>query len=227
MSREASRLGRRPKRPKDEPSDLNSPSFKLEKSFKQADSLAPLNSPSTNTKVKKEKNQETLTRNNSLQPLPPFKLDAQPAAKQPMDSQARQLLSEFSHVQKKRSQNEHKGQMQHIEMLTKLVSVSDRHTSIERSNELEFIRSAIIEAHCQIWPTTFEKIRYRYLERPPVRANNNNNLNANNHEIIWDTFVDAMVPLIMNVVKYCKFIPGFNQILQHDQVSGFSLSSYM
>jgi hypothetical protein len=30
--------------------------------------------------------------------------------------------------------------------------------------------------------------------------------------------VDAMVPLIMDVVKYCKHIPSFNQILQRDQV---------
>jgi hypothetical protein len=61
-------------------------------------------------------------------------------------------------------------QMQTIEMLTKLISISDRHTSIERTNELEFIRTSIIEAHCQIWPTTFDKIRRRYLERPPIRA---------------------------------------------------------
>ena len=65
--------------------------------------------------------------------------------------------------------------MHQIEMLTKLISISDRHTSIERTNELEFIRTSIIESHCQIWPTTFEKIRRRYAERPPVRAPHNPN----------------------------------------------------
>lgn len=118
--------------------------------------------------------------------------------------------------------------MQQIEMLTKLTSISDRHTSIERTNELEFIRTAIIEAHCQIWPTTFERIRNRYLERPPVRAANNTGSGSDNnsHEIIWDTFVDAMVPLIMDVVKYCKYIPSFNQILQHDQVQLLKQGSF-
>ncbi len=123
-------------------------------------------------------------------------------------------------------------------MLTKLISISDRHTSIERTNEIEYIRTSIIEAHCQIWPTTFEKIRRRYLERPPVRAPINIPIPTNSastststtptkpNEIVWDNFIEAMVPLIMDVVKYCKYIPGFNQILQHDQVQLLKQGSF-
>ena len=236
MSREASRLGRRPKRPKDDKFETTAESFnsqssnttplKQEKPQNSTTALPSVNSPAT--KVKKEKNQESLTRSNSLQaPPPPFKLDAPPnKQQQQQDPQIRQVLSDFGqNHQKQKDQSDQKGQMQHIEMLTKLITMSDRHTSIERTNELEYVRSAIIEAHCQIWPTTFEKIRYRYLERPPIRANNNYNRQMNN-EVIWDTFIDAMVPLIMDVVKYCKFIPGFNQILQHDQVQLLKQGSF-
>jgi hypothetical protein len=98
-------------------------------------------------------------------------------------------------AQRHKEQKDHKEQTQQIEMLTKLLATADRHTSIERTNELEFIRTAIIEAHCQIWPTTFEKIRHRYLERPPVRATNttttntttNNNNNNNNCQVKYPT----------------------------------------
>jgi hypothetical protein len=119
-------------------------------------------------------------------------------------------------------------QMQQIEMLTKLIGVSDRHTSIERTNELEYIRTSIIESHCQICPTTFEKIRKRYLERPPIRAPYSPMKTAEtmNGEIRWDNFVEAMVPLIMDVVKFCKYIPGFNHILQHDQVQLLKQGSF-
>jgi len=143
-----------------------------------------------------------------------------------IDNQQQQQLS-LAQQQKETSQQ----QMQQIEMLTKLISISDRHTSIERTNEIEYIRTSIIEAHCQIWPTTFEKIRRRYLERPPIRAPLiTSSSSLNNHqkpnEIVWDNFIEAMVPLIMDVVKYCKYIPGFNQILQHDQVQLLKQGSF-
>ena len=110
-------------------------------------------------------------------------------------------------------------QMHQIEMLTKLISVSDKHTSIERSNELEHIRAAVIEAHAQIWPTTFEKIRRRYIERPPTRCTGQN-------ELVVNCFIEALVPMIMDVVKFCKCIPGFNHIVQHDQVQLLKQGSF-
>jgi len=115
--------------------------------------------------------------------------------------------------------------MPQIEMLTKLISITDRHTSIERTNELEFIRTSIIESHCQIWPTTFEKIRLRYAERPPVRAPFSSSLKPESN-LVLDNFVEAMVPLIMDVVKYCKYIPGFNQIMHGDQVQLLKQGSF-
>ena len=116
-----------------------------------------------------------------------------------------------------------------IEMLTKLISIADRHTSIERTNELEFIRTSIIESHCQIWPTTFEKIRRRYADRPPVRAPYlplASDGGSASSEGVLSNFVEAMVPLIMDVVKYCKFIPGFSQIAYSDQVQLLKLGSF-
>ena len=87
---------------------------------------------------------------------------------QQQQQQQHQHPSSISSAQQQKETSQK--QMQQIEMLTKLISISDRHTSIERTNEIEFIRTSIIESHCQIWPTTFEKIRRRYLERPPIRA---------------------------------------------------------
>ena len=119
--------------------------------------------------------------------------------------------------------------MLHIEMLTKLISITDRHTGIERTNELEFIRTSIIESHCQIWPTTFEKIRRRYAERPPVRAPfspSSLKSGGDSTNLVLDNFVEAMVPLIMDVVKYCKYIPGFNQIMHGDQVQLLKQGSF-
>jgi hypothetical protein len=123
----------------------------------------------------------------------------------------------------------HQSSMLHIEMLTKLISITDRHTGIERTNELEFIRTSIIESHCQIWPTTFEKIRRRYAERPPVRApftSSSLKSGSDSANLVLDNFVEAMVPLIMDVVKYCKYIPGFNQIMHGDQVQLLKQGSF-
>ncbi len=199
MSREASRLGRRPKRPKDDKADgLASPATTP---LKQDPAKTPKQEPPTPTCAP--------SKPASAVPQPPFQLQSDP-------SRPSEPLASAGRPSQQKAQ--HKEQLQHVEMLSKLIAAADRHTSIERTNELEFIRTSIIEAHCQIWPTTFEKIRHRYLERPPTRATSH--FSGRSHELIWDTFVDAMVPLIMDVVKYCKYIPGFNQILQHDQVSG-------
>jgi hypothetical protein len=113
-------------------------------------------------------------------------------------------------------------QMHQIEMLTKLISISDKHTGIERTNELEYIRSAIIEAHCQIWPTTFERIRKRYTERPPARCT----ALTSSESGVASCFIEALVPMIMDVVKFCKCIPGFNHIVQHDQVQLLKQGSF-
>lgn len=126
-----------------------------------------------------------------------------------------QPTSSFGSIFSRETSKEH---IQHVEMLSKLITISDKHTSIERTNELEFIRTTLIESHCQIWPTTFDKIRKRYLERPPVRVSSKPS--------VCDNFLDAMVPLIMDVVKYCKHIPGFNLILQHDQVQLLKQGSF-
>ena len=249
MSREASRLGRRPKRAKDEKSEpSNEPktcsnslvtpnTTPLKQHIDEVNSNSKtkpstLLKPIGEIKTKKPSQAiEQLNKPSNPMPQPPFKLDPLPvkyqapeiAPKMPVN-EPKQIENSLSSAQKQKEVQ----QMQQIEMLSKLILMSDRHTSIGRTNELEYIRTAIIEAHCQIWPTTFEKIRNRYLERPPIRATNNyNRTNASNqNEIIWDTFVDAMVPLIMDVVKYCKYIPGFNQILQHDQVQLLKQGSF-
>jgi hypothetical protein len=44
--------------------------------------------------------------------------------------------------------------------------------------------------------------------------------------LVLDNFVEAMVPLIMDVVKYCKYIPGFNQIMHGDQVQLLKQGSF-
>ena len=257
MSREASRLGRRPKRAKDEKNEpSNEPPANNPKPGTNS-FVTPNTTPlkqhideaNSNSKTKpssllkpvggemksKKPSQATEQLNKAVNPMPqpPFKLDPLPvkyqtpteASKLPEPKQVNNIENSLSSAQK---QKEVQQQMQQIEMLSKLILMSDRHTSIGRTNELEYIRTAIIEAHCQIWPTTFEKIRNRYLERPPIRATNNYNRtnSSNQNEIIWDTFVDAMVPLIMDVVKYCKYIPGFNQILQHDQVQLLKQGSF-
>lgn len=121
-------------------------------------------------------------------------------------------------------------QMQQIEMLTKLISISDRHTSIERTNELEFIRTTIIQSHLQIWPTTSEKKRERYVKRPPIRVPYSpfkaDGSTKQPNEVDWNKFVDAMTPIITDVVKFCRYIPGFNQILQPDQVQLLRQGAY-
>lgn len=191
-------------------------------------------------KMKKKESKTTNNLSPNIPSNPPFKLD--PPQQSPIDkpndtpSHTSEFLNKklscksrvieepiisLAQQQKETSQQ----QMQQIEMLTKLISISDRHTSIERTNEIEYIRTSIIESHCQIWPTTFEKIRRRYLERPPIRAPKISDSSKPN-EIVWDNFIEAMVPLIMDVVKYCKYIPGFNQILQHDQVQLLKQGSF-
>lgn len=114
--------------------------------------------------------------------------------------------------------------MHEIEILSKLISIADKHTSIERTNELEFIRTTLIEAHSQNWPTTMEKIRRRYAERPPIRVGTS--ASAGNEHVYRDCFVEAMVPLIMQVVKFCKKIPGFEHIAQPDQVQLLKQGSF-
>lgn len=110
--------------------------------------------------------------------------------------------------------------MHQIEMLSKLISIADKHTSIERTNELELVRTILIEAHAQFWPTTMEKIRRRYAERPPVRVHGADSSRYR------ECFVHAMVPLIMQVVNFCKKIPGFEFIAQPDQVQLLKQGSF-
>jgi hypothetical protein len=136
------------------------------------------------------------------------------------------LTQSAAQQQKETSQQ----QMQQIEMLTKLISISDRHTSIERTNELEFIRTTIIQSHLQIWPTTSEKKRERYVKRPPIRVPyspfKSDGSSKQPNEVDWNKFVDAMTPIITDVVKFCRYIPGFNQILQPDQVQLLRQGAY-
>lgn len=131
--------------------------------------------------------------------------------------------------------NQQRETMHEIEMLSKLIAIADKHTSIERTNELEFIRTTLIEAHAQFWPTTMEKIRRRYAERPPVRVTGNSlpmmtmmngGVGGNDHHAYRECFAEAMVPLIMQVVKFCKKIPGFEQIAQPDQVQLLKQGSF-
>lgn len=138
-------------------------------------------------------------------------------------SNASQLNRSMAQQQKETVQQ----QMHQIEMLTKLITISDKHTGIERSNELEYIRSAIIDSHCQIWPCTFERIRKRYMERPPIRAFSSSTSFSNGmNEAAVNSFNEALVPMIFDVVKYCKCIPGFNTIVQHDQVQLLKQGSF-
>jgi nuclear receptor subfamily 1 group D protein 2 len=120
--------------------------------------------------------------------------------------------------------------MHQIEMLTKLITISDKHTSIERSNELEYIRTCLIESHAQLWLSTYDKIRKRYAEPhrpPPARAPIYAQMRTSQqYDTILNCFVENLVPMIMDVVKFCKCIPGFNQILQHDQVQLLKQGSF-
>lgn len=112
-------------------------------------------------------------------------------------------------------------QIQHFEMLTKLISITDKYTSIERTNELEFIRSTIIESHLKTWPLTMEKIRKRYLDRPPSRISAQNLAESN-----MTSLANEIIQLVKDVVLFCKYIPGFNQILQHDQLQLLQQGSF-
>ena len=85
--------------------------------------------------------------------------------------------------------------------------------------------------HCTFWPTTLDKIRRRYLERPPIRApyspSKDEMTKNGGPDIVWDNFLEAMiVPLITDVVKYCRYIPGFNEIMQLDQLQLLKQGSF-
>ncbi len=43
---------------------------------------------------------------------------------------------------------------------------------------------------------------------------------------LWDDSIEAIVPLIMDVVKCSKYIPGFGELQQHDQVQLLKQGSF-
>lgn len=290
MSREASRLGRRPKRPKDDkdmsfesmlmPSPapatatnqsspmtsttpLKSASTPMESSPSQA-LVKPVDDESMKPiKVKKEKSlqppfklasdspssspdkqpqrQPTETTPTLLLPVqtpdlynqtnshdliahtlsaPKSNTNPQPQTITPMPTPTSREPQQQQQPQDQRSAARERENMHQIEMLSKLISIADKHTSIERTNELELVRTILIEAHAQFWPTTMEKIRRRYAERPPVRVHGADSSRYR------ECFVHAMVPLIMQVVNFCKKIPGFEFIAQPDQVQLLKQGSF-
>lgn len=218
MSREASRLGRRPKRVKDEPifetpikqSEPNGSLLKISKS-------SPVISEPV--KIKNEKIVDCLA---------PFKLDngspnnVQNESESKSDSEneigdngyfVETNISSAAQIQKENSQQ----RMHQIEMLTKLVHFSDKFITVERNNELEMIRCSVIESHLRSWPTTFEKIRKKYTEKPPRRLG---------LDKTSDQFTNSLVPMITDVVRFCKNIPGFSQINHHDQIQLLKQGSF-
>jgi hypothetical protein len=107
-----------------------------------------------------------------------------------------------------------------VELLTKLVESADRYINIERIKELEYMRNSIIEAYLFIWPSTNDKIQKRQQEKQPMR------LATPTKEESTEKSIEIILPLIMDVVKCSKFIPGFNQISQHDQVKLLKQGSF-
>ena len=254
MSREASRLGRRPKRIKDNESmyDTTTPiKFTENKDSMPITNNALLKIFKSSSPNHAESNDEPATfkskpiENKSPDRLmAPFKLDNVPCS--PSDTLPVKIecivksncdneiepnesvnnsyfvnhlknetnISSAAQIQKENSQQ----RMHQIEMLTKLVHYSDKFISLERNNELEMIRCCVIKSHLCYWPTTFEKIRKRYAEKPPSRLSF-----VNQH---MDQFTSSLVPMITDVVKFCKNIPGFNQINHYDQIQLLKQGSF-
>nr|ASL70611.1 nuclear receptor [Brachionus koreanus] len=237
MSREASRLGRRPKRVKDEPifettatttttpikqtecsnssllkiyNKCNSPVVVEPvriKSEKMSDCVAPFkldNGSSVAVVVENNVHTESESKSDSENEIGDSGFYVQ---------QQTNIMSSAAQIQKENSQQ----RMHQIEMLTKLVHFSDKFISPERNNELEMIRCSVIESHLRLWPTTFEKIRKRYIDKPPTRLG---------LEHTCDQFTTSLVPMITDVVRFCKNMPGFNQINHHDQIQLLKQGSF-
>ena len=120
-------------------------------------------------------------------------------------------------------------------MVAKLVHIADRHTSIERTNQLEYLRSSLVDTHMSVCASTLARIRQRYVERPPRRATapTNNSIGCGGgggggggQTLSDDQFMETVIPLISNVVKYCKHIPGFGQLDDHDRVQLLKSGSF-
>lgn len=223
MSREASRLGRRPKRVKDE-SVYETPVKHTDK----VDSLLKISKCSPDWPESKSKGLKSECCVNG----PPFRLDAtdqMTGLNETMDARSEcetdvavdsvyfgdeTNFSSPAQIQKQSVQQK----MHQIEMLTKLVHFSDKYISVEKANELETIRCSVIESHLRYWPTTFDKIRKRYRDKPPCRLSVEN---------IADQFSSSrLVPMITDVVRFCKNIPGFSQISHHDQIQLLKQGSF-
>nr|ASL70532.1 nuclear receptor [Brachionus calyciflorus] len=244
MSREASRLGRRPKRVKDESDSatinnnntnniVNTP-IKQDETSRNLLKISKF-SPISETKSEDEKI-KLLKKDKSIENFVPFKLDVDektientdqsesPESSSSSSSSNSVLIqtdlndsssmTSMAQIQKENSQT----RMHQIEMMTKLISYSDKYTSIERTNELEYIRTCIIDSHLRIWPTTFDKIRRRYMEKPPNRLSDFSQMD--------NLFTHNLVSMITDVVRFCKNIPGFQQIQQHDQIQLLKQGSF-
>ncbi|RMZ96739.1 retinoic acid receptor gamma-like isoform X3, partial [Brachionus plicatilis] len=223
MSREASRLGRRPKRVKDE-TVHETPLKHTDK----VDSLLKISKCSPDSPESKSKG----TKSECCVSGPPFRLDTTNqvvALNETVDARsecesdvaADNVLfgDETNFVSPSQIQKQSARQKMHqIEMLTKLVHFSDKYISVEKANELEAIRCSVIESHLRCWPTTFDKIRKRYRDKPPCRLGPDNQT---------DQFSSGrLVPMITDVVRFCKNIPGFSQISHHDQIQLLKQGSF-
>ena len=189
MSREASRLGRRPKRSKDDNS--SSPNTTPLKNPSQSPTYSPIpEEPCELSSAKTEKKSKGTSENS----IAPFSLENTPERL----NQRRRLI--FNNEIRP-------GETEwQLETVFKMLSSMDRHLTPYRINEIDEVRQTLIAAHCDIWPTTFEKIKHRYMSRPPVRGPPPGD-------------GESLEPFVFDVVKFSTFIPGFGLIPKQERVT--------
>ena len=196
MSRDASRLGRRPKRPRDESNNQstwvgvkngedeltasnNDSRTKFEqqhentteKSQKKDESPKTTKSKLKETPNKKNSLMDLSSMSSSLNSIPPFNLDNKSLIIEKLNEE------DFYDEKFKFNKNDslknfefikNSNQTVDISILLNFIEVADEYLSFERVSQLEHIRCTIIEAYSLLWPTTQEKIQTRLREYMPI-----------------------------------------------------------
>ena len=109
-----------------------------------------------------------------------------------------------------------------------LVEVIKKPSEIRR-NLIDQVTEEVVSAHFKTCKPTYQNVREANMRFEKLKAQNllpDFSKMKIDPSKMWEQFVQNMVPEITMVVKFCKKIPGFNEICQEDQINLIKQGSF-
>ncbi|XP_063448093.1 uncharacterized protein LOC134727640 [Mytilus trossulus] len=113
--------------------------------------------------------------------------------------------------------------------INKIMAEVVKRPSDIRKNLLDQVTEEVVNAHFKTCKPTYQNVREANMRLEKLKAQNmlpDFSKMKIDPSKMWEQFVQNMVPEITMVVKFCKKIPGFNEICQEDQINLIKQGSF-